>query len=110
LALGAYGLAAFSPDLTTAPFVQRFHAALVLLLTVAFTLSALRSVTVGASYGIEARLLSAPAFLAWASYVDVWRSPNASPPVIVVGLLLAAALSALVLFEGLRHRTDARST
>jgi hypothetical protein len=60
LALGAYGLAAFSPDLTTAHFVQRFHAALVLLLTVAFTLSALRSVTVGASYGIEARLLSAP--------------------------------------------------
>jgi hypothetical protein len=82
----------------------------VLLLTVAVTLSVLRSMATSASYGIEVRLLSAPAFLAWATYVDVWRYPNASPPVIAVGLLVAAGISALMLFDGLRHRAADRST
>jgi hypothetical protein len=91
----------------TAPFVQRFHAALTLLLTVALTLSVLQGVAAGASPGIETRVLTGPAFLAWSTYTVVWQSPRS--PLTAVGLLLAVVLSALMFGDALRHKAGNHS-
>jgi hypothetical protein len=105
---GAYALAAFSPDLVGGSFVQRFHAALVLLLTAAFSISALQLMAAGTSYR-RARLLSAPAFLAWATYVVIWRTPTAVPATTAIALAAAVVLSAVILHGALGYPEETRS-
>jgi hypothetical protein len=109
LGVGALALADISPDLTAAPFIQRFHVALVLIVTTAWVLSVLRSMAAGTAYGAEPRLLSGAVFLAWATYIQVWRTPTASPSLKAIALVVAAGIAGLIFAQAVSHLPKNRS-
>lgn len=102
LAFGAYGLVLFAPALMAGSVLpQRFHAAVALLLTVAWTVTALQDRAARSSAMVENRVLSGVGFFVWATYTVLWLTPNAELFAKVGLFALASLITGLILLDPL---------